>query len=212
MAMRILLVDDHTLFREALERVLRELDGGITVIHAGTAAEAIATASYYQDIDLILLDRSLAGTDGISILPNLRAASNGVPVVIVSGSARPGDVQRALDAGAASYVPKTVGVQELFLTLQRVLAGDDYLPSTLLAAIAAPADNKPTPSAHVNNNKLTERQNEVLRLLSEGLSNKGIANRLDLCEGTVKLHVSAIMRALGVRNRTEAVVAAEQFG
>jgi len=203
MATRILSVDDHALFRESLERVLRELDRDVAVIHAGTAPEAIAAASYYQGLDLILLDRSLAGTDGISILPRLRDAANGAPVVVISGSARPGDVQRALDAGAASYVPKTVGIQEMLFALRRVLAGDPYLP---------PTDHQPISSRQINLDKLTERQNEVLRLLSQGLSNKGIANRLDLSEGTVKLHVSAIMRALGARNRTEAVLVAEQFG
>ena len=211
MATRILAVDDHALFREALARVLSELDPEVAVIHAGTGPEAIAAASYYQGLDLILLDRSLAGADGISLLPQLRDAANGAPVVVISGSARPGDVQRALDAGAASYVPKTVGIQEMLVALRRVLAGDPYLPPTLLASLA-PTDHQPTSSQQINLDKLTERQKEVLRLLSQGLSNKGIANRLDLSEGTVKLHVSAIMRALGARNRTEAVLVAEQFG
>jgi DNA-binding NarL/FixJ family response regulator len=132
-------------------------------------------------------------------------------VVVISGSARPGDVQRALDAGAASYVPKTAGIQEMLFALRRVLAGDPYLPPTLLASLA-PTDHQPNSSQQINLDKLTERQKEVLHLLSQGLSNKGIANRLDLSEGTVKLHVSAIMRALGARNRTEAVLVAEQFG
>jgi DNA-binding NarL/FixJ family response regulator len=158
-----------------------------------------------------LLERSLAGKDGISILPQLQNAAREAPIVLVSGSARGGDVRRALEAGAASYVPKTVGAQELLLTLRRVLVGDDYLPTTLLATMAAPIENELTPPAQDNIDNLTLRQKEVLRLLSQGLSNKGIANRLDLCEGTIKLHVSAIMRALGVRNRTEAVVVAEQF-
>ena len=210
MATRILSVDDHALFREALERVLRELDPEVTVIHAGTAREAIAAATYYEGLDLVLLDRSLAGTDGISLLPQLCDAANGAPVVVVSGSARTSDVQRALDAGAASYIPKTVGAQELLLALRRVLAGDPYLPPTLLTSLA-PTDDHQTSSPNNGLDGLTERQREVLLLLSEGLSNKGIANRLDLSEGTVKLHVSAIMRALGARNRTEAAMVAEQL-
>lgn len=211
MTTRILFVDDHALFREALVHVLRELDRDLEVIHAGTAPEAIAAASYYQGIDLILLDRSLAGADGISILPQLHDAANGAPVVVVSGSGRAPDVRRALEAGAASYVPKSVGTQELLIALRRVLAGESYLPASLLAAMA-PANNTPTLSGQIKLDKLTQRQKDVLQLLSQGLSNKAIANRLDLCEGTIKLHVSAIMRALGVRNRTEAVVVAEQYG
>jgi len=208
--MRILLIDDHTLFRDSLEHVLKQLDPNVTAVHAGTAREAIAAATFYQDLDLILLDRSLADTDGISILPQLREAAKGSPVVVISGSARAGDVQRALEAGAASYVPKTVGAQELLLALRRLLAGEAYLPPMLLAAVG-PANNKPRPPPRIKVDHLTERQSEVLFLLTEGLSNKGIAERLDISEGTVKLHVSAIMRALGARNRTEAALVAERF-
>ena len=113
--------------------------------------------------------------------------------------------------GSASYVPKSVGAQELLVALRRVLTGESYLPAVLLAAMAPVNDSLPL-SGQIKLDKLTQRQQDVLLLLSKGLSNKGIANRLDLCDGTVKLHVSAIMRALGVRNRTEAVVMAEQFG
>lgn len=209
--MRILLVDDHALFREALVHVLRGLDPDVGVAHAGTACEALATAAYYRDFDLILLDRSLAGSDGISILRQLRASAGDPPVVVVSGSGRAPDVRRALEAGAASYVPKTATSHELLFALQRVLEGEAYLPPSLLAALA-PEDNPPALSEPIKVDTLTKRQKEVLLLLSQGLSNKGIANRLVLSEGTVKLHVSAIMRTLGARSRTEAVLVAEQFG
>ena len=164
------------------------------MIHAATAPEAIAAASYYQGLDLILLDRSLAGSDGISILAQLREAANGTPVVVVSGSGGASDVRRALDAGAASYVPKAVGVKELLIVLRRVLTGESYLPASLLAAMA-PANDTPILSESIKLDKLTQRQKDVLFLLSQGLSNKGIANRLDLSEGAVKHHVSAIMRS-----------------
>lgn len=211
MGIRILLVDDHTLFRESLVHVLGALDHDVAVFHAGTAEEAISAASYYRELDLILLDRSLAGTDGISLIPQLKALSNGAAVVVVSASERARDVQRAMDAGAASYVPKTLGVQELLITLRRVLTQESYLPTNLLSAMID-KDDKSTPLDSFKIDKLTERQREVLQLLSQGLTNKGIANQLDLTEGTIKLHVSAIMRTLGARNRTEAVLFAEQFG
>lgn len=194
MTTRILFIDDHALFREGLVHVLRELDQDLDVIHAATAPEAIAAASYYQGLDLILLDRSLAGSDGISILAQLREAANGTPVVVVSGSGGASDVRRALDAGAASYVPKAVGVKELLIVLRRVLNGESYLPASLLAAMA-PANDTPILSESIKLDKLTQRQKDVLFLLSQGLSNKGIANRLDLSEGAVKHHVSAIMRS-----------------
>jgi len=207
--MHILLVDDHTMFREALVHVLGELDQDVRVAHASTASEAIGAVSYYRDLDLILLNPSLAGVDGISILPQLRQSTGGTPVVVVTGSGRAHDVRRALEAGAASYVPKTASTQELLLALKMVLNGESYLPPSLLA-VMAPEEDPHVSSRPVNVGLLTERQKEVLLLLSQGLSNKIIASHLDLAEGTVKLHVSAIMRALGARSRTEAVVA-EQF-
>lgn len=128
--MRILLVDDHALFREALAHVLEGLDAEVAVVHAATAPEALAVAEHYDDLDLILLDLYLPGNDGTSILGQLRAVAMTVPVVMLSASDRPQDVRRTLDAGAAGYIPKTASSQEMLDALRRVLAGDIYVPAT----------------------------------------------------------------------------------
>ena len=210
--MRILLVDDHALFREALVHVLRQLDDDAAFVHAATAEEALAAANYYRDLDLILLDLSLPGGDGLLILGELRDVAITVPVVVVSASDDPRDVRRAMDAGASGYISQAAGTQEMIAALTRVLEGDIYVPSSLLAAMASLEKAGAPPRRQTGTPMLTERQLEVLRLLGQGLSNKGIANRLDLTEGTVKLHVSAVIRTLKARNRTEAVMAAERQG
>ena len=212
--MRILLIDDHTLFRDALSVVLGQLSADLTLFSAGTADEARAAAAYYADLDLVLLDLYLPGVRDCSLVRDLAEALISVPIVVVTASERPEDVRASLDAGAAGYIPKTIGSQDLLAALRQVLAGDIYVPASLLAAMRARATAAApmAPALPSDANALTGRQLEVLSLLAQGLPNKGIARRLDLSEGTVKLHVSAILRALAARNRTEAVMEAERRG
>lgn len=212
--MRILLVDDHVLFRDALTEVLRQLGDEIRIFCAGTADEARAAAGYYEALDLILLDLCLPGAQGISLLTELRDLLVTVPIVVLSGSERPEDVRATLDAGAAGYIPKTAGAHEMLAALRQIIVGEVYVPASLLAAVSSMEDSV-SGSSRIGrelDQRLTGRQLEVLRLLGQGLSNKAIANRLDLTEGTVKLHVSAILRALNAGNRTEAVMAAQRSG
>jgi len=196
--MRILLVDDHVLFRDALTEVLKQLGDGIRIFCAGTADEARAAAGHYEALDLILLDLCLPGAQGISLLTELRDLLVTVPVVVLSGSERPEDVRATLAAGAAGYIPKTAGAHEMLAALRQIIAGEVYVPPSLLVALSSMQDSVPGSSriGRELDQRLTGRQLEVLRLQGQGLSNKGIANRLDLTEGTVKLHVSAILRAL----------------
>jgi len=210
--MRILLIDDHRLFREAIGHVLMRLDEKVVLIEAGSAEEAIGMVHHYRDLDLILLDLNMPGMGGLAGLPRLLALAPTVPIVVVSGSAHAEDVRGAIGAGAAGYIPKTFSSHELSAALRVVLAGEIFVPPALLPAVNAgqrpderPQDHARAPAQEAS---LTPRQVEVLRLMGTGLSNKSIASRLDLSEGTVKLHVNAILRALNARNRTEAVVEA----
>ena len=214
--MRILLVDDHTLFREALLHVLRQFDSTAVVIEASTAREAIRLAAHYHDLDLILLDLTLPGLNGLTALPELHALRPAVPLVILSASEDSAAVRQALDAGAVGYIPKSSSSHEMIAALHLVLAGEVYVPPALLAALEA-LDDVPIPVAAAsaeegNGEGLTPRQVEVLRLMAQGLSNKGICKRLNLAEGTVKLHVTAILRALNTCNRTQAVIEATRRG
>lgn len=214
--MRILLVDDHTLFREALLHVLKQFDSTAVVIEASTAREAIRLATHYHDLDLILLDLALPGLSGLSALPELYKLRPTVPLAILSASEEPIAVQQALDAGAMGYIPKSSSSHEMITALHLVLAGEVYVPPALLAALEAlegASIQAATVTAEEENvDGLTPRQVEVLRLMAQGLSNKGICKHLNLAEGTVKLHVTAVMRALNTCNRTQAVIQATRRG
>ena len=142
--MRILIIDDHRLFREAIGHVLRELEEKVVLIEAGTAEEAIGMVRHYQDLDLILLDLNMPGMGGLSSLPKLLELAPTAPVVVVSGSAAGVDVRSAINAGAAGFIPKTASSHELASALRVVLSGEIYVPPSLLSVVDAAA----TPARH----------------------------------------------------------------
>jgi two-component system nitrate/nitrite response regulator NarL len=211
--MHILLVDDHTLFREALLHVLNQLDSQIVVLEAANAEEAVQLISHTRNLDLVLLDIDLPRVDGLTALPGLRELAPTVPIVVLSGSEASEHVKRALDYGVVGYIPKSSSSHEMLSALRMVMLGDVFIPPRLLDKLG-----KPTPSLgdsfeiQSSNLPLTPRQLEVLELMVRGLPNKSIAKTLDVAEGTVKLHVAAILRALGARNRTQAVAEASRLG
>jgi len=202
--MRVVLVDDHTLFREALASLLEGLEPEISIIEAANAEEAISATEHYRDLDLILLDLAIPGCHGLELFGTLKAAAPQVPIVILSGENNPGIIKQALESGARGFIPKTSSSQGMINALRLVFAGETYVPLTLLSGAGDDAGEPETGSTN-GATGLTSRQLEVLELLSQGLPNKLIARRLDLSEGTIKLHVSAILRSLGAQNRTEAV-------
>ncbi len=214
--MTILVVDDHPLIREALKQVLRTLDPDIRVLEAQSAQEAIAVLEATQNLRLIILDLALPGEDGMETLPLLRERWPQVPVVVFSAYDLPPVVTRAIDAGAMGFIPKTSPSDVIVNVLRFVLAGGVYLPVEVLhqspaaagsLAFAATA-NSPKPQGL----GLTQRQSQVLALLVQGKSNKLICRELGLAEGPVKIHVAAVLKALGVTNRTEAVFALGRLG
>lgn len=206
--MRILIVDDHTLFREALMLLLKERDPNVTLIEASTAEEALSALRLYPDLDLILMDLLLPGMDGLAALPQLREVAPTVPVMILSGTEDRSAARDSLDQGAVGFIHKSAGTQEMRNALQLVLQGEVYAPLAMMSS--ATTERGLAGETGFPGSKLTNRQMEVLCLLAKGLPNKSIARKLDLSDATVKLHVSAILRALGVRNRTEAVLEASR--
>jgi DNA-binding NarL/FixJ family response regulator len=215
---KILIVDDHPLIREAMRSVLRQLDGAIEVLEAGTCDEALTAASHAPDLALILLDLRLPGTSGLDGLQVLRERYPHVPVVVLSASEDRGEVMRALDLGAMGFIPKTQPSGVMIGALKLVLSGGVYLPADVMslpeAAPAAPSADEGVydPKTQGAELGLTPRQAEVLSLLIQGKPNKLICRELNLAEGTVKIHVAAILKALGVMNRTQAVVAVSRMG
>lgn len=206
--MKILIVDDHVLFREGLRHVLLQLEPKGEILEAGKCEDAFQLVDANPDMDLVLLDLSLPGMGGFAGLGEFRARYPGVPVVVMSGSEERHDVQNALDNGALGYIPKSSTSQVMLSALRLVFSGGVYLPPVMLSGVAAP----PPEMANTLKSGLTDRQLAVLRLLAEGKSNKLIGRELDLAEGTVKIHISSIFRALNVSNRTEAVIAARKSG
>jgi DNA-binding NarL/FixJ family response regulator len=205
--MRILLADDHALFRSGLSLVLQQLGPEVSIIEACNFDEALDQAS--SDLDLVLLDLNMPGMDGPAGLGRIRASVATVPVVVISASEDVADIEQLLEAGAVGYIPKSSSSQVMLSALALVLAGGTYVPSQVLrrGAHAVPAQDKAGAGA-----LLTDRQLDVLRLLVQGKSNKVIARELRLSEGTIKIHLASLYRALNAANRTEAVVAAQRRG
>lgn len=214
MQMKILTVDDHPLIRDALRQVLGALDERIELLEAQNCTEAIEQAAGNPDLALILLDLALRGSDGFVALRELRHHYPAVPVVVLSASDQSEVVTRAIDGGAMGFIPKTSTGQGLLSALRLVLAGGVYLPLEVLHRSSA--DGSTTwPAMSTNAPReigLTERQAQVLALVVQGKPNKLICRELNLAEGTVKIHVTAILKALNVTNRTQAVIAVSQLG
>ena len=233
--MKVLLVDDHPLVLSALQAVIQNIGSDTTVVGVDSAAAARATLAADSEFDLVLLDLALGDADGFDVLVEFRAAYPAVPVVVVSASDRASDVIRAIDSGAMGFVPKKSSHGELHAALGMVMTGSMYVPPSMLglefgrsivASDTAPGGMRPLgdaplgaaaqPEPHqklpsLKDVGLTPRQGEVLSLLLQGLPNKLIARQLNLSVETVKDHVAAVLRALGVSSRTQAVLAVSQM-
>jgi DNA-binding NarL/FixJ family response regulator len=215
---KILIVDDHPLIREALRHVLTLLDDKLELIEARTCAEAMAVVADHTAFDLVLLDLGLPDADGMTALAQMRERYPATPVIVLSATEHASAVTRAIDAGAMGFIPKTSSNQLLLNALRLVLSGGVYLP---LEVLRPPRDAAAPVAHHASDaNKfdsprdlgLTARQAEVLALIVQGKPNKLICRELNLAEGTVKIHVTAILKALGVTNRTQAVIAVGRLG
>lgn len=202
--MKVLIADDHPLVRDALARTVRELDADAEVLQAGDFA-GLLRAAQLSAADFAIVDLQMPGMDGVAGLRRLREAVPTLPVVVASGQEDAATIRAVLGAGAMGFIPKSERPEVLVGALRLVRLGGTYVPPRLLEA--APA----VPTA-VRVADFTPRQLEVLRLLMRGEPNKLIARQLDLTEGTVKIHIAAILRTLQVRNRTEAVVRARELG
>jgi DNA-binding NarL/FixJ family response regulator len=213
--MKILVIDDHPLILEALKQVLRDLDPDIEVVEARDPHQALEAANANLDLSLVLLDLTLPGKSGLELLQDLRCTAPELPVVVLSATEDRETVLRAINDGAMGFIPKTSKTEVLVAALRLVFSGGVYLPPSAFATQVAPSAEPRVPLAAARTPRdigLTERQAQVLALLVQGKSNKLICRALDLAEGTVKIHVTAILRALNVSNRTEALVAVSRLG
>lgn len=204
--MQILLVDDHTLFREALRSLLEQSFDSRRIIEASSPGEALGYIGSSDELDMILLDLDFPESSGLDALPIFRKIAPATPVVVLSASEKSLDIRRAMKGGAAGYIPKTTSGNAMLEAIQNILDGEIYLPDNLVGTMSDDGTDKQSGSV------LTDRQMEILRLMADGRSNKAIAHLTGITEGTVKLHVTAVLRALDADNRTEAVVVAGRQG
>jgi len=234
--MKILLVDDHALIRDALRSVLKELIGDATVLEASDCRQAMRLIEAHPDLHLILLDLNLPDRDGFAMLADLRKRYAAISVVVLSAVHDRESVIRALDLGALGFIPKSAPRDVIVNALRLVFGGGIYIPPEALGRSETkgparppyppPAPFLPSPASGGGSGRgqgrmrgvsppdlgFTERQMEVLALVMQGRSNKAISRILDVAEPTVKHHVTAILKALKVANRTEAVVAVGSLG
>jgi DNA-binding NarL/FixJ family response regulator len=205
---RLVIADDHPLFRGALREAVSGLFGAVEVAEAGSFDEVTELLEHDAEVDLILLDLSMPGVRGFSGLMYLRAQYPSVPIVVVSANDDPAVIRRCMDFGASGFLPKTLGVEAMRAAIGRVLKGGTWTPPDVDLSAGADAE---TAQLLVRLATLTPQQVRVLMMLSEGLLNKQIAYELNVSEATVKAHVSAILQKLGVESRTQAVIAASRI-
>jgi len=216
--MKVLVVDDHALVRDALRGVLEELMDDASVVEASSAHQAMQEIEKSPDLGLVLLDLGLPDRDGFEVLAELRAGYPAVSVVVLSGRQDRVSVARALELGAIGFIPKSASREVMLSAFNLVFSGGMYIPPEILAergSVPSRASPEPGESARPGSGidlGLTGRQVDVLALMMQGKSNKAICRALDLAEPTVKNHVTAILRTLKVTNRTEAVIAARALG
>jgi DNA-binding NarL/FixJ family response regulator len=202
--MRAVLIDDHELIRDGISRVLSEAFEFEDIYQAGDLESGLNLLADISDVDLIITDLNMPGASGPESLIALVEAFPASSIVVMSGSEAKEDVLGCLSAGVDGYIPKSLPVPEMVNAIRQVLAGGTFVPRTLARrGVEAPPPRAKPAVAGVDH--LTHRQREVLDQLLLGQSSKEIARVLDLAEGTVKIHLAAIYRALGVKTRAEAI-------
>jgi len=225
--MKVLLADDHELIRAGLRNELAAFDAAVDFVEAFDAESLCRALEQHPDLDLALVDLGMPGMEGVSSIAHVCRTYPTVPLIVLSGADPASAAEQALRAGAAGFIPKTAVSKLLVQAIRLVLAGGQYVPPQVLhdfgtpaawkttqtaaAPAAAPMPPASTPAAPWRLDMLSGRQREVFELLATGLSNKAIARKLDVTEGTVKSHVAAIFDVLHVHNRVSAVAEARRL-
>jgi DNA-binding NarL/FixJ family response regulator len=205
---RLVIADDHPLFRGAMREAVSGLLERVDIAEAGTFDDAVELLDRSGDVDLILLDLAMPGVRGFSGLMYMRAQYPSVPVIVVSASDDPATIRRCMEFGASGFIPKTLGVDAMRVAISRILNGGVWTPPDVDLSAGSNAEAAELIARMAT---LTPQQVRVLMMLSEGLLNKQIAYQLNVSEATVKAHVSAILQKLGVESRTQAVIAAAKI-
>lgn len=202
---KLLLVDDHQLFLDGLSALLNKADSieKIDTVNNGKEAYDLLQSGQY---DIALIDLRLPIMDGFQLLQLLSDSSCLVPIIIVSASADPIDIDMAFNLGAMSFIPKSSSGETILHTIEQVMSGQKVFPDNNVTSL------KPRAEQWASQHNITQRQLEVLRLMRQGLSNQAIAEQLSVSMATVKTHISAIFQALGTQSRSESSKKAHQLG
>lgn len=216
MKIKVLLADDHALFRDGMRYVLQQLAEEVVIIDTGNFAEALQLVNAHPDLDLALLDLNMPDSQGVPSLQLFHQRFPDVPLVVISGSDQREDIENVMNLGAMGFISKMSPGKVMLSALHMVMDGGVYVPPQLLQQAVAKLESGQAlldkRSQRAGKFGLTPRQLEVLQLIGAGLGNKDISSKLDLAEGTVKIHIAAIYQALHVSTRTEAVATARRFG
>ncbi|CAN7431487.1 response regulator transcription factor [Bradyrhizobium sp. LjRoot220] len=211
--MKVLIVDDHALIREALHAVLKQLKGEAVIFEASNGRQAVHIVEDHPDISLILLDINLPDRDGFSVLRELRDRYATIAIIMLSSSNDQDTVKRAFKLGALGFITKSTEREVMLNAIELVFSGGIYIPSEILEEATSPQlTNQLATNDSPKDLGLTDRQIEVLALLMKGKSNKIIAKTLNMAVPTVKNHITVVLKALGVTSRTEAVIKVGKMG
>ena len=198
----VLVADDHELFRDAIKRLVSDNWPGVVLDEAGDLDGALEHLSHENAIDLILIDLKMPGLSGPESLAALREGYPDSKLIVVSASESKDDILAALGAGVHGYIPKSLSSKSIRAAIESVLAGGVFVPPQVTERSAVQPTRRGTAGDQAH---LTVRQGEVLETLATGAANKEIARKLNLTEGTVKIHLAAIYRVIGVKSRGEAI-------
>lgn len=209
--MKALLADDHPLMREGVRQVLTQLVPRTNILDAHDYPSLFAQSALHTDLDLALVDLNMPGFVGIQGIAQYRSRFPDIPLVVLSASESQDDIRKVLGAGALGFIPKSAPTSTMLWALRQVLDGHIYFPRGPTPAGIGAAPSAPVDLPGLQHGTLTTRQFEVAQLLARGCTNKAIAEMLSMSEATVKVHIAAIFRALGVSNRTEAVLAIQRL-
>ncbi len=211
--LKLLVVEDHALVREGLVRLLGQIEQGAVVREAADLEAALNLLDEEGEFDLLLLDLALPGVDGFAGLDILRRRYPGMPVAVVSAFNDGPTIRRVLNLGASGFIPKAFSGEALLSAVREVLDGNIFKP--VCQQSSRIDDEMPLPPSKISVKPdeigLTDRQAQVLALMVRGMSNRDIADQLDLSEGTVKIHATAVFKTLGVTSRTQALVAVSRY-
>jgi DNA-binding NarL/FixJ family response regulator len=208
-SLTIIVADDHPLFREALQQALGNLFESVRFVEADSFDSLQGVTGENEDADLILLDLDMPGDHGFSALAWLRTQYPALPVMIVSAASDPRIMRRSVEFGASGFIPKSSSLDEIATAIRSVLGGDVWLPESALATEDEAVREDQELAQRIA--ALTPQQFRVLMMLADGLLNKQIAAELSVSEATIKAHVTAILRKMGLRSRTQAAVAARRL-